>query len=130
MHLQLGFIIVNEVEKMPRGVQWPMNHLPNRRNNYIFIFWGMPLKMNDINVFVIFIFIQINISASLSCICNHKPLCSCLCKLSLLNAIEDTHIYNCKNGWFGRKSQMHELELIGFLVVTTIRMACLLLIWL
>jgi hypothetical protein len=126
VHLQLGFIVVDEVEKMPCGVQWPMNHLPSHKNNSIFNFWGMPLKMNDISVFVIFIFIQIDISASLSCICNHKPLCSCLCnyKLSLLSATKDTCIYSCKNGWFGHNSQMHELEWIGFLVVTTIRMTC------
>jgi hypothetical protein len=62
MHLQLGFIIANQVEKMPYGVQWPMNHLPSHRNNYIFIYFGMPLKMDDINVFFIFIFIQIDIN--------------------------------------------------------------------
>jgi hypothetical protein len=58
MHLQLGFIIVNQVEKMLGGVQWPMNHLPNRRNNYIFIYLWMPQKMDNINIF----FIQFNIS--------------------------------------------------------------------
>jgi len=58
MHLQLGFIVVNQVEKMPRGVQWPMNHLPNCRNNYIFIYFWMPQKMDNINTF----FIQINIT--------------------------------------------------------------------
>jgi len=32
------------------------------QNNYIFIYFGMTLKMDDINVFFIFIFIQIDIS--------------------------------------------------------------------
>jgi hypothetical protein len=36
-----------------------MNHLPSRKKNYIFIYFGMSLKMNDISVF--FIFIQIDI---------------------------------------------------------------------
>jgi hypothetical protein len=39
-----------------------MNHLLSHKNNYIFIYFGMPLKMYDINVFFIFIFIQIDIS--------------------------------------------------------------------
>ncbi len=44
---------------MPCGIQWPLNHLPSRKKNYIFIYFGMPLKMDDIGVFFIFIFIQI-----------------------------------------------------------------------
>jgi hypothetical protein len=60
--LQLGIIVTNQVEKMPHGVQWSMIQLPNYRDNYIFIYFGMPLKMNDISVLFIFIFIQINIS--------------------------------------------------------------------
>jgi hypothetical protein len=32
------------------------------QNNYIFIYFGMPLKLDDIRVFFIFIFIQIDIS--------------------------------------------------------------------
>jgi hypothetical protein len=28
MDLQLGFMIENQVEKMPHGVQWLMNHFP------------------------------------------------------------------------------------------------------
>ncbi len=62
MHLQLGFIVANQVEKMPHGVQKPMNHFPSHRNIYIFIYFGMPLKMDDIRVFFIFIFIQIDIN--------------------------------------------------------------------
>ncbi len=62
MHLWLGFVVANQVEKMPHGVQWRLNHLSNHKNNYIFIYFGMPLKMDDISVFFIFIFIQINIS--------------------------------------------------------------------
>jgi hypothetical protein len=53
-------IATNQVEKMSCGVQWLMNHLPSHKNNYIFIYFGMPLKMDDIKVF--FIFIQININ--------------------------------------------------------------------
>jgi hypothetical protein len=37
-----------------------MNHLLNHKNNYIFIYFGMPL--NGISVFFIFILIQMNIS--------------------------------------------------------------------
>jgi len=59
---------------MPRGIQWPLNHLSSHKNNYIFIYFGMPLKMDDISVFFIFIFIQIDIS----CMCNYKSFCSCL----------------------------------------------------
>jgi hypothetical protein len=47
---------------MPCGVQWPLNHHWSHRDNYIFIYFGMPLKMNDISEFFIFIFIQIDIS--------------------------------------------------------------------
>jgi len=47
---------------MLHGIQWPLNHLPSHKNNYIFIYFGMPLKMNDISVFFIFIFIQIDIT--------------------------------------------------------------------
>jgi hypothetical protein len=37
--------------------------LPSKsQKNYIFIYFVMPLKMDDINVFFIFIFIQIDIS--------------------------------------------------------------------
>jgi hypothetical protein len=32
------------------------------QKNYIFIYFGMPLKMDDINVFFIFNFIQIDIN--------------------------------------------------------------------
>jgi len=46
---------------MPHGIQWPLNHLSSRKNSYIFIYFGMPLKMDDINVFIIFMFIQIDI---------------------------------------------------------------------
>jgi hypothetical protein len=40
-------------------------------------------------------------------ICNLKPLFSCICdfKLLLHGAIEDSHINNHKNGWFGHKLQ-------------------------
>jgi hypothetical protein len=62
MHLQLKFIVVNKVEKLPHDIQWPMNHLPNHKNNYIFIYFGMLVKMNDINILIIFSFIQIDIS--------------------------------------------------------------------
>ncbi len=58
VHLQLRFIIANQVEKMSHGVQWPMNHNSNHIKNYIFIYFGIPPKMNDINV----LFIQIDIS--------------------------------------------------------------------
>jgi len=60
MHLQLKFIVTNQLEKMPCGIQWPLNHLPSHKNKYIFIFFGMPLKVDDISAF--FIFIQIDIS--------------------------------------------------------------------
>jgi hypothetical protein len=62
MQLQLWFIVVNQVEKMPCGLQWPLNLFLSCKNNYAFIYFGMPLKMDDINVFFIFIFIQIDIS--------------------------------------------------------------------
>jgi len=39
-----------------------MNNLPSRKNNYVLIYYGVPLKMDDINVFFILIFIQIDIS--------------------------------------------------------------------
>ncbi len=58
--MQLKFIVANQVEKMPYGFQWPLNHLPSCKNNYILIYFGMPLKMDDISV--IFIFIQIDIN--------------------------------------------------------------------
>jgi len=32
------------------------------QKNYMFIYFGMPLKLDDINVFFIFIFTQIDIS--------------------------------------------------------------------
>ncbi len=47
---------------MACGIQWPLKHFPNHKKNYNFIYFGMPPKMDDINVFFIFIFIQINIS--------------------------------------------------------------------
>ncbi len=62
MHLQLGFIVASQLEKIPCGVQWPMNYLLYQINEYIFIYFGMPLKINDINVFFIFLFIQMNSS--------------------------------------------------------------------
>jgi len=62
VHLQQKSIVANQVEKMPHGIQWPLNRLPSHKNNYIFIYFGMPLKMDDIIVFFIFIFIQIDIS--------------------------------------------------------------------
>jgi len=34
----------NEIEKILCDVQWLMNHLQNHINNYIFIYFGMPLK--------------------------------------------------------------------------------------
>jgi hypothetical protein len=52
--------MANQVEKIPPNVQWHVNHLPKSQKNYIFINFGMPLKMDDINV--LFIFIQIHIS--------------------------------------------------------------------
>jgi hypothetical protein len=58
VHLQQKFIVANQVEKMPHGIQWPLNHLPSHKNNYIFIYFGTPLKMDDINAF----FIQIDIT--------------------------------------------------------------------
>jgi len=45
---------------MPHGIQWPLNYFPSYKNNYIFIYFGMPPKMDDINVFFIFIQIDIN----------------------------------------------------------------------
>jgi hypothetical protein len=60
MHLQLELIVANQVEKMPHGVQWPMHDLPNCKNNYIFIYFGMSIKIDNINVIFIFIFVQIN----------------------------------------------------------------------
>jgi hypothetical protein len=94
VHLQLKFIVTNQVEKVSRDIQWALNYLPSCKNNYIFIYFGMPLKMDDINVFFIFIFIQINIGCNINCICNYKPLCSCLCdcKLFLPSVSKDSHI--------------------------------------
>jgi hypothetical protein len=63
VHLQLRFIVANEVEIFLHGVQWPESLLKSQKQLH-FHFFGMPLKMNGINVFVIFIFIQIDISAS------------------------------------------------------------------
>jgi hypothetical protein len=37
-------------------------NVPIRKNTYIFIYFGMPFKMDDINVFFIFIFIKMEIS--------------------------------------------------------------------
>jgi hypothetical protein len=91
------FIITNQVEKMSHGVQWLMNHFPNHRNNYIFNYFGVSLKMDDISVF--FIFIQINIShkskshMQLQTICNHL----CNYKSFLLGAMEHSRICNHKN---------------------------------
>ncbi len=56
------FVVANQIENMPCGIQWPMIHLPSHKMNYIFIYFVMPLKMDDINLFFIFIFTQINIS--------------------------------------------------------------------
>jgi hypothetical protein len=39
-----------------------MNHFLNHKNNYILIYFGMPLKMDNTSVFFIFIFIQIDVS--------------------------------------------------------------------
>jgi hypothetical protein len=39
-----------------------MNYIPSHKNNCIFIYFVIPLKMDDINVFFIFIFIQFDIS--------------------------------------------------------------------
>ncbi len=64
MQLQLGFIVANQDEKMSRGVQWPMNHLPSHKNNYIFIYFEMPIKMDNKNVLFIFMSIQMNISGN------------------------------------------------------------------
>ncbi len=61
MHLQLKYIVANQNEKTPHGVQWPINYLLSHKK-YILIYYGMPLKMDDINTFFIFIFFQINIS--------------------------------------------------------------------
>ncbi len=115
MHLQLRFIFANQVEKMPHSIRWLMNHLQSCKNNYIFIYFGMPLKMDDINVFVILFSSKSTLIASISCICNYKPFCNCLCdyKLFLPSAMEDSR----KNCWFGHKSQMHQLEWTKFLVM-------------
>jgi hypothetical protein len=43
-----------------------MDHLLSHKNNYILIYFGMPLEMDNTNVFFIFIFIQIYTS------CNYK----------------------------------------------------------
>jgi hypothetical protein len=40
VHVQLGFIIANQVQKMPCGIQWLMNHHPSRINKLGFhLFW-------------------------------------------------------------------------------------------
>jgi hypothetical protein len=103
-----------------------MNHLPSYRNNYIFIYFGMSLKMDDINVFFILIFIQIDINANINCICNYKPFSNHVCnsKSFLPNAIEDNCICSHKNGWFRHKLWMHGLEWIGFLVVWVSKWKC------
>ncbi len=115
MHLQLRFIFSNQVEKMPQCVRWPMNHLQSHKNNYIFIYFGMPLKMDDINVFLILFSSKSTLVASISCICNYKPFCNRLYdyKLLLPSAMEDSR----KNCWFRHKSQMHGLEWTKLLVM-------------
>jgi hypothetical protein len=44
---------------------WSMIHIPSRKNNYIFIYFEMPLQIDDINPLLIFSFIQIDISHKL-----------------------------------------------------------------
>jgi hypothetical protein len=50
-----------------------------------------------------------HLGGSFDCDFTHKSF--------LPNAIEDCHICNHKNGWFGQKSQMHGLEWIRLIVV-------------
>ncbi len=125
-HLQLGFIVANQVEKMPCGVQFGLrNHLPNGRNNYIFIYFGMPLKMDDMSVLFIFIFIQIDINHKfkLHMQLQHFVVVYAITRHFLLNAMEGNCIYSHKNGWFGHKSlrqiykSQTKLEWTWFLVV-------------
>jgi hypothetical protein len=73
------------------------------------MYFGMPLKKDDINVLFIFIFIKIDISHKFK---SHMQLQTILCdyKSFLPSAAEDNRIYSHKNGWFGYKLQMHGLE--------------------
>ncbi len=73
--MQIGFIVVNQVE-MQCGVQWLVNHLPSHKNNHIFIYFGMSLKMDDMTVLFLHFHPNQQLIANLSCTCNCKPLCS------------------------------------------------------
>ncbi len=60
MHLRLKFIVANQVEKMLRGIQCPLNHLPScKKQLHFHLFWDAT-KNDDINEFFIFIQIDIN----------------------------------------------------------------------
>ncbi len=117
--MQLGFIVTNQVEKMPHGFQWSMIQFPNYRDNYIFIYFGMPLKMNDISVLFIFIFIQINISHKSK---SHMHLQTTLYLFMQFQVVltschgRQSHLQS-QNGYFGHVLQMHGLEWTWFLVV-------------
>ncbi len=66
-----------ELNKMPRGVQWPMNHIPSCENNYIFIYFEMSLKKFILLLFSSSLSSKLILVTSHSCICNYKPLFSC-----------------------------------------------------
>jgi hypothetical protein len=69
-----------------------MNHLLSCKN-YIFMYFGMPLKKDDINV--LFIFIQIDISCKFK---SHIQLQTISCDYkSLLPSAMDNHIYSHKD---------------------------------
>ncbi len=80
--------------------------------NYIFIYFGMPLKKDDICVFSSSFSSKLTLITSLSHICNYKPFCNWLCnyKSIILGAKKDNCIYNCKIDWFGHKLQTHGLD--------------------
>jgi hypothetical protein len=82
-----------------------------------FNYFGMSLKMDDINVFFILIFIQINISCKSKLHMQLQTIYNFLCKLFLLNSMEDNHICSHKNHWFGHKSQTYGLEWTWFIIM-------------
>ncbi len=57
------------------GVQWPLNHLPSCQNNYIFIYLGMPPKMDDNSVFSFSFSSKSTLVASICYIYNYRPFC-------------------------------------------------------
>ncbi len=82
-HLQLKFIIANQVEKISRGVPWPMNNLPSCKN-YIFIYFGMSLK-RMIQMYFSFSFSsKSTLITNINCICNSKTTLQLFMRLQVI----------------------------------------------